>query len=121
MRYVYEEILAQGDAANPRVQPSDKRGLTKQSKPINRYRPAPRPSSCHQTAYNSKQAACRAMPKPRPIAWPAIRLNTWHTPRPIWDAMVKRMKMVFKAPIDDADMPAIVDYLAKTYGSEQLK
>ena len=41
--------------------------------------------------------------------------------RPYWDAMVKRMKMVFKAPIDDADMPDIVDYLAKTYGNEQAK
>ena len=41
--------------------------------------------------------------------------------RPYWDAMVKRMKLVFKAPIDDADMPEIVDYLAKTYGSEQPK
>ena len=41
--------------------------------------------------------------------------------RPYWDAMVKRMKMVFKAPLDDADMPAIVDYLAKTYGNEQPK
>lgn len=41
--------------------------------------------------------------------------------RPYWDAMVKRMKTVFKAPIDDADMPMIVDYLAKTYGSEQPK
>ena len=39
--------------------------------------------------------------------------------RPYWDAMVKRMKQVFKAPIDDADMPAIVDYLARTYGNEQ--
>jgi mono/diheme cytochrome c family protein len=39
-------------------------------------------------------------------------------PRAYWDAMVKRMKAVFKAPIDDADMPAIVDYLAKTYGNE---
>ena len=39
--------------------------------------------------------------------------------RPYWDAMVKRMKGVFKAPIDDADMPAIVDYLAKTYGNEK--
>jgi len=43
------------------------------------------------------------------------------TPRPYWEAMVKRMKMVFKAPIDDADMPVIVDYLAKTYGNEQPK
>jgi mono/diheme cytochrome c family protein len=42
-------------------------------------------------------------------------------PRPYWEAMVKRMKMVFKAPIDDADMPAIVDYLAQTYGNEQPK
>ena len=35
--------------------------------------------------------------------------------------MVKRMKTVFKAPIDDADIPLIVDYLAKTYGNEQPK
>ena len=41
--------------------------------------------------------------------------------RPYWDAMVKRMKAVFKAPIADEDMPAIVDYLAKTYGNEQPK
>jgi len=41
--------------------------------------------------------------------------------RPYWDAMVKRMKVVFKAPIDDADMPVIVDYLVKTYGNEQGK
>src|SRR5258706_9659521 len=42
-------------------------------------------------------------------------------PRPYWDNMVKRMKAVFKAPIDDADMPDLVDYLAKTYGNEQPK
>lgn len=42
-------------------------------------------------------------------------------PRPYWDAMVKRMKQVFNAPINDADMPAIVDYLVKTYGSEQAR
>jgi hypothetical protein len=41
--------------------------------------------------------------------------------RAYWDAMVKRMKAVFKAPIDDADMPAIVDYLVKTYGNERPK
>ena len=41
--------------------------------------------------------------------------------RPYWDAMVKRMKAVFKAPVDEADMPAIVDYLVKTYGNEQAK
>jgi hypothetical protein len=42
-------------------------------------------------------------------------------PRPYWDAMVKRMKAVFKAPIADEDMPLIVDYLVKTYGNEQPK
>lgn len=41
--------------------------------------------------------------------------------RPYWEAMVKRMKAVFKAPIEDADMPPIVDYLVKTYGNEQAK
>jgi hypothetical protein len=41
--------------------------------------------------------------------------------RPYWEAMVKRMKTVFKAPVEDADIPLIVDYLAKTYGNEQLK
>jgi len=42
-------------------------------------------------------------------------------PRPYWDAMVKRMKAVFNAPIADADIPLIVDYLARTYGNEQPK
>lgn len=41
--------------------------------------------------------------------------------RPYWDAMVKRMKTVFKAPVVDEDMPLIVDYLVKTYGNEQPK
>ena len=41
--------------------------------------------------------------------------------RPYWDAMVHRMKTVFKAPIDDADMPAIVDYLSATYGNKDAK
>ena len=35
--------------------------------------------------------------------------------------MVKRMKLVFKASLEDADMPLIVDYLAKTYCNEQVK
>lgn len=39
--------------------------------------------------------------------------------RPYWEAMVKRMKAVFKAPVEDADMPDIVDYLVKTYGNER--
>ncbi|MDE2369713.1 MAG: cytochrome c [Burkholderiales bacterium] len=42
-------------------------------------------------------------------------------PRAYWEAMVKRMKAVFKAPVEDAAMPAIVDYLAKTYGAERAR
>jgi len=41
--------------------------------------------------------------------------------RPYWDAMTKRMKAVFKAPLNDADIPEIVDYLAATYGNQQGK
>ena len=41
--------------------------------------------------------------------------------RPYWEAMVKRMKAVFKAPLDDADTAELVDYLVKTYGAEQPK
>lgn len=42
-------------------------------------------------------------------------------PRGYWETMVKRMQVVFKAPVHDADMPDIVDYLVKTYGAEQPK
>jgi hypothetical protein len=42
-------------------------------------------------------------------------------PRTYWEAMVKRMKLVFKAPIADDDMPEIIDYLARTYGAEQAR
>ena len=41
--------------------------------------------------------------------------------RPYWDAMVHRMKNVFNAPVKEADIPEIVDYLVKTYGNEQPK
>ncbi len=40
-------------------------------------------------------------------------------PRAYWDSMVRRMQQVFKAPVDDGDIPDIVDYLVKTYGNEQ--
>ncbi|MDE2566154.1 MAG: cytochrome c [Burkholderiales bacterium] len=39
--------------------------------------------------------------------------------RAYWRVMVQRMKTVFHAPIDEADMPDIVDYLAATYGNRQ--
>ncbi len=39
--------------------------------------------------------------------------------RPYWEAMTKRMKAVFKAPLNDADIPDIVDYLSATYGNQK--
>ena len=42
-----------------------------------------------------------------------------NAPRAYWEAMVQRMQSLFKAPIDDADVPVLVDYLVKTYGNEQ--
>jgi len=37
-------------------------------------------------------------------------------PRAFWQAEVSKMKSAYGAPIDQADMPKIVDYLAETYG-----
>lgn len=41
--------------------------------------------------------------------------------RAYWDATVKKMKKPFGAPLKDEDIPAIVDYLVKTYGVEQAE
>lgn len=43
------------------------------------------------------------------------------SPRAYWEAQVKRMKAVFHAPIADEVMPAITDYLVKTYGAEATR
>ena len=66
--------------------------------------------------YGKAQAAC--------VSCHSAEYMAYQPPsaaRPYWEAMVKRMKLVFKAPLDDADIPVIVDYLAKTYGAEQGK
>jgi len=39
--------------------------------------------------------------------------------RPYWENMVKRMKTVFKAPIEESDIPTIVEYLVKVFGNEK--
>ncbi|MDR3381395.1 SorB family sulfite dehydrogenase c-type cytochrome subunit [Cupriavidus basilensis] len=41
--------------------------------------------------------------------------------RAYWEATVKKMKKPFGAPLKDEDMPAMVDYLVKTYGAERGK
>lgn len=66
--------------------------------------------------YAKAQASCTACHSAE-----YMRYQPPNASRAYWGAMVKRMKTVFKAPIDDADMPAIVDYLAATYGNQQAK
>jgi sulfite dehydrogenase len=39
--------------------------------------------------------------------------------RAYWETTVKKMKKPFGAQFDDADIPAMVDYLVKTYGNER--
>jgi cytochrome c551/c552 len=41
------------------------------------------------------------------------------SPRGYWEATVKKMRVPFGAKIADEDIPAIVDYLVKTYGAER--
>ena len=41
------------------------------------------------------------------------------SPRAYWDATVKKMKKPFGAKFSDDEIPAIVDYLVKTYGNER--
>ncbi|HRE83176.1 MAG TPA: hypothetical protein PLN52_19180 [Opitutaceae bacterium] len=43
------------------------------------------------------------------------------SPRTYWKATVIKMQKTFGAPIPDADVESIVDYLAKTYGTERMK
>ena len=42
------------------------------------------------------------------------------SPRAYWDATVKKMRKPFGAPFPDEDIPAMVDYLVRTYGAEPL-
>jgi cytochrome c5 len=45
---------------------------------------------------------------------PAMILTQPHLTRKQWEATVEKMQHVFKAPVEDKDMPAIVDYLVTT-------
>ena len=38
--------------------------------------------------------------------------------RSYWEVTMKKMKTPFGAPFADEDIPAIVDYLVKTYGTD---
>lgn len=45
-------------------------------------------------------------------------LNQPALPKATWEAEVHKMINVYKAPIDDADVPTIVNYLASIRGSK---
>ena len=71
-------------------------------------RPSPLPG------YAKAQASC--------VACHSAEYMLYQPPnasRAYWDTMTKRMKAVFKAPIDDADIPVIVDDLGATYGNQK--
>jgi len=42
-------------------------------------------------------------------------------PRATWQAEVDKMRGVYKAPIEDNDAQAIVDYLVRTKGAEESR
>ena len=48
-----------------------------------------------------------------------IQTQPLASPRGYWDATVKKMKKPFGAQFPDEDIPAMVDYLVKTYGAER--
>ncbi|WP_454651117.1 cytochrome c [Bradyrhizobium liaoningense] len=45
-------------------------------------------------------------------------LNQPTLPRSIWEAEVRKMIKVYRAPIDESDVPAIVEYLVKVKSSD---
>ena len=59
-------------------------------------------------ALNSNCLACHSA---------GMVLNQPALPRAAWQAVTEKMINVYKAPIDAKDVPAIVDYLARTKGA----
>ena len=47
-----------------------------------------------------------------------IQLNSRFLDRKGWDATVTKMMKAFGAPVKQADVPMIVDYLTKEYGKQ---
>lgn len=45
-------------------------------------------------------------------------LNQPALPKPAWESEVNKMINAYKAPINESDVPAILDYLVKTKGKD---
>jgi mono/diheme cytochrome c family protein len=65
------------------------------------------PGGANADAINNNCLACHSAD---------MVLNQPPLPKAAWEAEVRKMINVYRAPIDEADVPAIVDYLASTKG-----
>jgi hypothetical protein len=66
------------------------------------------PGGARADAINNNCLACHSAD---------IVLNQPALPRATWEAEVHKMINVYRAPIDNADVPAIVDYLGNMKGA----
>ena len=66
------------------------------------------PGGTNASAINNNCLACHSAD---------MVLNQPALPKAAWEAEVHKMINVYRAPIDEADVPAIVDYLANTKGA----
>jgi cytochrome c553 len=66
------------------------------------------PGGPEADAINNNCTACHS---------PGMVLNQPNLPKATWDAEVHKMISVYKAPIEDADVPAIVAYLVANKGA----
>lgn len=67
------------------------------------------PGGAAATAINKNCTACHS---------PGMVLNQPNLPKATWEGVVHKMIAVYKAPVPDEDVPAIVAYLASTKGAQ---
>ncbi|WP_043159376.1 sulfite:cytochrome C oxidoreductase subunit b precursor [Bradyrhizobium sp. Ai1a-2] len=67
------------------------------------------PGGSSANAINNNCLACHS---------PDMVLNQPPLPKATWEAEVNKMINAYKAPIDKADVPAIVSYLVQTKGKD---
>ena len=65
------------------------------------------PGGARADAINNNCLACHSA---------GMVLNQPALPKATWEAEVRKMINVYRAPVDEADVPAIVDYLDRTKG-----
>jgi len=67
------------------------------------------PGGAAADAINNNCTACHS---------PGMVLTQPNLPKAAWDAEVHKMINVYKAPVDEADVPAIVAYLVENKGAK---